>query len=1184
LSIYHPSFSIIQSECHTHLKPEVIYSEDFESGAPGWEHFTFEGSDLWHRTSVDAHSGQWSMGCFDENNGFYDNNMGWDCLISPVFDFSSIGAKSAEFSFWAKWSFESPSDTWMIMLYDPSSNYVLGMGPLSTYYSRNMSQEIHGEVAQPEWWGPEHNWGYGQDIPESNGRHFFIRDIFPMIDYWRNRYPGMMFTQGYKCGIGFAIYETDDKGYMEPDMPEKWSGLYIDDVNVIAYVPNQVVYNETQYVTLPGQPTPGENPAELTFTTLLTEYGDYQIDVRTDLSTDQVPDNDWMDGYTDIYYIKWLDQVEYQKDPETGEYINDWTTQDLTGENTTHWHIEPVKCGHYNVLSEGYWDGDSYHYDDNWDEAVEPCSAPFDVSDAEGLKLEFDLCLDAESGYDYFYVEVSPDSGQSWYEVYKATGEFCWKHIEIPIMNASWMTEHFTFRFRFESDESGYQEGVFIDNVILEQIHTSYVEPQEILYEEFTPQERWTFDPAHLDNWMISNSNYAGGESPELEFSWYPSFVGDSYAELNPVDTTGYTTATLSFISYVNNFAGGYYLQVRVSPDGSTWNTVWNQYISSSGYYSPTINLDASDGIGSSTFYIRFYFSGDSFDINYWYIDNVNLSSGSDTLLFEDFSVQFPPDGWTRIKNTNEVNYYNCWWDYISYWYHSSPSSAGLWWGHAPQDEWLISPSLDFSQPYQYKLQFWTYNYGAYSGYWEGDYVKVSTDGGATWMTLDNLYQSAPPYPGGYMPAKLTYDLSMFAGNPDVRIAFHRWANQPGYPENLGIWFVDDVEVIAGGYTPGSEIKWVFNDDFEHGWKWCTPHAPKNLWHVQDASGEPQVPYGAGERPPYSEALNGSQFWACEKNHHGMWTYMNMMDDMLISPQFDMKQAYEAQLVFYAYGSVVPDNDSCFVSVRRIVDGTPQAWETPFRVDLMPGWNEYRLNLQPWVGPDSVIQFGFRFISDDNNEYTPGYIGWKVDDIKVDIKPDTAPPVTTCKISGNINGEWYTGPVAVELTATDDLSGVYQTWYRIDGGAWQLYTGRFQVTGDGSHTVEYYSIDQVGNVEDVGNCPEFKIDATPPTASIVTPQAGYIYIMGRQLFRNPLGGTIIIGKITFEATASDATSGVDYVHFEVDGMAYDDASSPYQVFWHNFNLLPHKYTLTVTPYDIAGNKGADQTVDFTHWL
>jgi len=95
----------------------------------------------------------------------------------------------------------------------------------------------------------------------------------------------------------------------------------------------------------------------------------------------------------------------------------------LTGENTTHWHIEPVKCGHYNVLSEGYWDGDSYHYDDNWDEAVEPCSAPFDVSDAEGLKLEFDLCLDAESGYDYFYVEVSPDSGQSWYEVYKATGD-----------------------------------------------------------------------------------------------------------------------------------------------------------------------------------------------------------------------------------------------------------------------------------------------------------------------------------------------------------------------------------------------------------------------------------------------------------------------------------------------------------------------------------------------------------------------------------------------------------------------------------------------------------------------------------------------------------------------------------------------------------------------------------------
>ncbi|RLD96956.1 MAG: hypothetical protein DRI92_06430 [Aquificota bacterium] len=456
----------------------------------------------------------------------------------------------------------------------------------------------------------------------------------------------------------------------------------------------------------------------------------------------------------------------------------------------------------------------------------------------------------------------------------------------------------------------------------------------------------------------------------------------------------------------------------------------------------------------------------------------------------------------------------------------------------------------------------------------------VSPDNGTTWMQIDNLYESAPPYPGGYLPAEVSYDLTPYAGNSEVKIAFWRWTGDPN--NNLGIWFVDDVEVIGGGYTPGSEIRWIFNDDFEHGWKWCTPHAPKDLWHVQEASGEPQVPYGPGERPPYSEAVNGSQFWSDEKLHEGHWTYMDLMDNLLISPELSLYQAYAAQLVFWAYGITPADYDSLFVSVRRIVDGVPQEWETPFIVDLAPGWNEYRLDLNPWVGPDSVIQIAFRFISDYYNTF--GALGVKVDDIKLDIKPDEVAPVTTCSLSGQMGNEgWYTGAVTVDLTATDDLSGVYQTWYRVDGGSWTLYDGRFKVSTDGEHTVEYYSIDNVGNVETVKSC-SFKIDATAPTASITTPQEGYIYIMGRQLFKNPLGGTIIIGGITFEATASDATSGVDYVHFSVDGMDYDDESSPYSVYWHKFDFLPKTYTLTVTPYDIAGNSGSGVSIDFKHWL
>ena len=46
-------------------------------------------------------------------------------------------------------------------------------------------------------------------------------------------------------------------------------------------------------------------------------------------------------------------------------------------------------------------------------------------------------------------------------------------------------------------------------------------------------------------------------------------------------------------------------------------------------------------------------------------------------------------------------------------------------------------------------------------------------------------------------------------------------------------------------------------------------------------------------------------------------------------------------------------------------------------------------------------------------------------------------PVTVGVIVGDIDPAWQTGPVPVTLSASDGvLSGVDQTYYRLDGGAW----------------------------------------------------------------------------------------------------------------------------------------------------
>ena len=96
---------------------------------------------------------------------------------------------------------------------------------------------------------------------------------------------------------------------------------------------------------------------------------------------------------------------------------------------------------------------------------------------------------------------------------------------------------------------------------------------------------------------------------------------------------------------------------------------------------------------------------------------------------------------------------------------------------------------------------------------------------------------------------------------------------------------------------------------------------------------------------------------------------------------------------------------------------------------------------------------------------------------------DTTPPVTTISfeppVPDGLNG-WYVSDVTVMLNATDDMSGVNVTYYRIDGGEWVIYDTPFVLSEDGDDIlIECYSIDKVGNVEDVKSS-KLDIDQTKP--------------------------------------------------------------------------------------------------------
>ena len=106
---------------------------------------------------------------------------------------------------------------------------------------------------------------------------------------------------------------------------------------------------------------------------------------------------------------------------------------------------------------------------------------------------------------------------------------------------------------------------------------------------------------------------------------------------------------------------------------------------------------------------------------------------------------------------------------------------------------------------------------------------------------------------------------------------------------------------------------------------------------------------------------------------------------------------------------------------------------------------------------------------------------------------DTTPPTTSVTLDGiPIQEGWFRSDVAVTLTASDDLSGVSQTLYSINYGDWQEYIGAFTLSDEGPYTIQYYSTDKAGNIEEIKSV-SFTIDKPWTSVTIYIRPDGSVY-------------------------------------------------------------------------------------------
>ncbi|RDE16934.1 MAG: hypothetical protein C4K47_00630 [Candidatus Thorarchaeota archaeon] len=179
------------------------------------------------------------------------------------------------------------------------------------------------------------------------------------------------------------------------------------------------------------------------------------------------------------------------------------------------------------------------------------------------------------------------------------------------------------------------------------------------------------------------------------------------------------------------------------------------------------------------------------------------------------------------------------------------------------------------------------------------------------------------------------------------------------------------------------------------------------------------------------------------------------------------------------------------------------------------------------------------------------------------MKIDKMAPDTSIALGGSAESGWYYTDVPVTLSATDVLSGVATTYYSLDSGTWTRYQGPFTVSGDGEHTVSYYSTDQAGNLE-AAESQSFRIDKTAPAIVI------------------SLDGTMgdngwYVTEVVATITVTDSLSGITMAWFYM----WDSYSS-----WHYFDRVDgagNEITFTVTvPVDSSEIRVAVFAFDVAH--
>jgi hypothetical protein len=696
--------------------------------------------------------------------------------------------------------------------------------------------------------------------------------------------------------------------------------------------------------------------------------------------------------------------------------------------------------------------------------------------------------------------------------------------------------------------------------------------------------------------WEYATTHKAGGSSPEAMIRYYRC-KADYVFYSAVINTSEHQSLQLSFKTYINHLSGSglYALEAGYSHDGENWYATWHEEPSSSGKYDIKCQIDG----GHETTYIGFWVKGDPYYFYYWYIDNVELVVISLEEEYSDYACQ----GEDLEPGESRIFEFNDWTpDYLQY--ETTGSKDYIVHAEIEMDG-DKNPDNDFKSN-NFKLDYWhdpallnvTSPEGKPSNgglcWYNGDPDGRNGLPGSFYYGKENLIVDDFTIDGGVANGghiSLVWSSGAGIGNLDTLTMFFFEDEggedcEPSQDEYARVEIDEFTERLTGDYyfgRPEVEITVEFEEtQLAEGHQW--------VGFMPDAVGE-DIAYLLTAENKNCEVMLDLPYWGVPRWTPGSQEWGDTYDlawelyclttcgppiNAYIQPGTESIDA-----VAINYGTFNELDLTCNAQIWEYItdpeNGTKQYEDMITDIDLdEPLGGTYDLEFD-----DFYFEYEGRYVlylnmpaqNDDGSKNNK--ISWRVG---VD---DTDPVSQHSIYPPNPDGEngWYVSDVEVTLEAYDPMSydvssGADFINYRVNDGTTQTIDGDEVIEGTFSITqaddkddvkVEYWAVDNVGNVED-SHTFYIDMDQTDPTVDLT-----YEVISG-----NPIQGWVL----EFTATCSDATSGMDRVEFFLNKVLQTVVSGSGPTYQWSF-IFHGDFVIDIRAdaYDIAGNRGFDIVED-----